>query len=57
LCQLLRFEIGPLRPPMAQFERVQHLADQMGILNVIADRLRTACDINTAELQPGPHTA
>jgi hypothetical protein len=42
---------------MAQFERVQHLADQMGILNVIADRLRTTCDINTAELQPGPHTA
>jgi hypothetical protein len=52
-----RFEIGPLRPPMAQFERVQHLADQMGILNVIADRIRTACDIDTAELQPGPHTA
>ena len=52
-----RFEIGPLRPPMAQFERVQHLADQMGILNVIADRLRTARDTNTAEHQPGPHTA
>ncbi|HKF60913.1 MAG TPA: hypothetical protein VKB42_06100 [Dongiaceae bacterium] len=23
-----RFEIGPLRPPMAEFERVQHLADR-----------------------------
>ena len=37
-----RFEIGSLRPPMAQFERVRHLADQMGILAVIADRLRRA---------------
>src|SRR5215469_5624476 len=35
-----RFEIGPLRPPMAQFERVQHLADQMGILAPIAGRLK-----------------
>lgn len=35
-----RFEIGLLRPPMAQFERVQHLADQMGIMGVVAGRLR-----------------
>lgn len=35
-----RFEIGPLRPPMAQFERVQHLADQMAIMGAIAGRLR-----------------
>jgi hypothetical protein len=35
-----RFEMGPLRPPMAQFERVQHLADQMGIMGVIVGRLR-----------------
>jgi len=34
-----RFEIGPLRPPMAQFERVQHLAEQMGILSNVAGRL------------------
>jgi hypothetical protein len=27
---------------MAEFERVQHLADQMGILAVIADRLKSA---------------
>jgi hypothetical protein len=37
-----RFEIGKLRPPMAQFERVQHLADQMGILATITERIRTA---------------
>jgi hypothetical protein len=37
-----RFETGPLRPPMARFERVQHLAEQMGILMAIAERLRTA---------------
>ena len=37
-----RFDIEPLRPPMAEFERVQHLADQMGILAVIADRLKGA---------------
>jgi hypothetical protein len=36
-----RFEIGPLRPPMAEIGRVQHLADQMGILAVIAEKLRT----------------
>ncbi len=35
-----RFEIGPLRPPMAEIERVQHLADQMGVLGVIVERLR-----------------
>ena len=35
-----RFEIGSLRPPMAEIERVQHLADQMGILGVIVERLR-----------------
>ena len=46
-----RFEIGPLRPPMAQFERVQHLADQMGVLVVIADRLGTDRDIRPAEIQ------
>ena len=40
-----RFEIGPLRPPMAEFERVQHLADQMGILAVIADRLKSVAGI------------
>jgi hypothetical protein len=45
-----RFEIGPLRPPMAQFERVQHLADQMGVLVVIADRLGTDRDIRPAEI-------
>jgi hypothetical protein len=37
-----RFEIGVLRPPMAQFERVQHLADQMGVLSMITERIRTA---------------
>jgi hypothetical protein len=37
-----RFEIGPLQPPMAQFERVQHLAEQMGVLATIAERIRTA---------------
>ncbi len=55
-----RFEIGKLRPPMAKFERVQHLADQMGILTGIADRLRTERDIKAAEVQPvtgGLHTA
>jgi hypothetical protein len=36
-----RFEIGKLRPPMAQFERVQHLADQMSILATITERIRT----------------
>jgi hypothetical protein len=40
-----RFEIGPLRPPMAEFERVQHLADQMAILAVIADTLKRAAGI------------
>jgi hypothetical protein len=40
-----RFEIGPLRPPMAESGRVQHLADQMGILTVIADRLKSAAGI------------
>jgi hypothetical protein len=40
-----RFEIGPLRPPMAEFERVQHLSDQMAILAVIADTLRRAAGI------------
>jgi hypothetical protein len=34
-----RFEIGPLKPPMAQFERVEHLAEQMGIVSKIAERL------------------
>jgi hypothetical protein len=55
-----RFKIGPLRPPMASFERVQHLADQMDILGVITDRLRTARDTKAAEPQPvtgGSHTA
>jgi hypothetical protein len=42
-----RFEIGELRPPMAQFERVQHLADQMSILATIADRIRTARSIGS----------
>ena len=37
-----RFEIGKLRPPMAQFERVQHLADQMGILATITERISAA---------------
>jgi hypothetical protein len=37
-----RFEIGRLRPPMAQFERVQHLADQMGVLAIVAERVRSA---------------
>ena len=41
-----RFEIGKLRPPMAQFERVQHLADQMGILASITERIRTARGIS-----------
>jgi hypothetical protein len=40
-----RFEIGPLRPPMAEFERVQHLADQMGILVAVADRLKSVAGI------------
>jgi hypothetical protein len=40
-----RFEIGKLRPPMAQFERVQHLADQMGILATITERIRAACGV------------
>ena len=40
-----RFEIGPLRPPMAELERVQHLADQMTILAVIADTLKRAAGI------------
>jgi hypothetical protein len=39
-----RFEIGRLRPPMAQFERVQHLADQMGVLSMITERIRVAGD-------------
>ncbi len=39
-----RFEIGPLRPPMAQFERVRHLADQMGVVSMITERIRTARD-------------
>jgi hypothetical protein len=39
-----RFEIGVLRPPMAQFERVQHLAEQMGILATITERIRTVRD-------------
>jgi hypothetical protein len=34
-----RFEIGPMKPPMAQFERVEHLAAQMGIVLTIAERL------------------
>jgi hypothetical protein len=34
-----RFEIGRLKPPMAQFERVEHLAEQMGIVSTIAERL------------------
>jgi len=34
-----RFEIGPLKPPMAQFERVQHLAEQMGVIATIAARI------------------
>jgi hypothetical protein len=46
-----RFEIGPLRPPIAQLERVQHLADQMGVLVMIADRLGTDRDIRPAEIQ------
>ena len=37
-----RFEIGPLRPPMAQFERVKHLADQVSLVPEIARRLRAA---------------
>ncbi len=37
-----RFEIGALRPPMAQFPRVQHLAEQMAVLPAIAARLRPA---------------
>jgi hypothetical protein len=40
-----RFEIGPLRPPMAEFERVQRLADQMAILAVIADTLKRTAGI------------
>ena len=47
-----RFEIGPLRPPMAQFERVRHLAEQMGILTAIADRLRTARETDAARPAP-----
>jgi len=43
-----RFEIGPLRPPMAQFERVQHLADQMGIMGAVAERLRGEGDPRSA---------
>ncbi len=35
-----RFEIGPLRPPMAQFGRLEHLAAQMAVLSLIAERLR-----------------
>jgi hypothetical protein len=34
-----RFEIGPMKPPLAQFERVEHLAEQMGIVPKIAERL------------------
>jgi hypothetical protein len=34
-----RFEVGALRPPMAQFERVQHLADQMAVVATIAERI------------------
>jgi hypothetical protein len=37
-----RFEIGALRPPMAQFPGVQHLTEQMGVLPAIARRLRPA---------------
>jgi hypothetical protein len=48
-----RFEIGKLRPPMATFERVQHLADQMGILATITERIRTARG-NTAQPQTAP---
>ena len=32
-------EIGPMKPPLAQFERVEHLAEQMGIVPKIAERL------------------
>jgi hypothetical protein len=31
---------------MAQFERVQHLADQMSILATITERIRTGCGIS-----------
>jgi hypothetical protein len=41
-----RFEIGKLRPPMAQFERVQHLADQMSILATITERVRSAQSVS-----------
>jgi hypothetical protein len=44
-----RFEIGPLRPPMAEIGRVQHLADQMGILAVIAEKLRTGREAVAAD--------
>jgi hypothetical protein len=37
-----RFEIGPLRPPIAQFERVKHLADQVSLVPEIARRLKSA---------------
>jgi hypothetical protein len=37
-----RFEIGPLRPPMADFARVEHLAGQIAIVFEIAGRLRRA---------------
>ena len=34
-----RFEIGPLKPPITQFDRVKHLAEQRGIVSKIAKRL------------------
>jgi hypothetical protein len=37
---------------MAQFERVRHLAEQMGILTAIGDRLRTAREALVAEPPP-----
>jgi hypothetical protein len=37
-----RFEIGPLRPPIADFARVKHLADQVSLVPEIAHRLRAA---------------
>jgi hypothetical protein len=43
-----RFEIGRLRPPMAQFERVRHLADQMGVLSMITERIKTARDVDAS---------
>jgi hypothetical protein len=51
-----RFEIGRLRPPMAQFERVEHLADQMGVLAKITTRIGSARDGGaSATAGPSPH--